>query len=313
MIGNFLDNTKTTCKVSVPSKTKADTSATTANQFTKINRDHNHNRTTAVTLQKSSISSLTIQLGAFVPHSSAVAIRAEKLFKQILDVLQRKKLRERINGLQDIQRHQEVYEAACFYLIATNDAKGGSRSHGASNDNENDKQLDLATFLDATKSFTKSQFQMVLNYVTELWEEIQDHKIPQQTSSSRSSTNITDRKDASITASATRKRARFADGSSQPHDSTKTKRLNSKDTAESMLELVMQRDCLDQDVMLHNKNSDTKTNYSPLFLEWKKKCIEAACLSAKEKTEKDDDGGANDDYILDLAVREILKRRDLLA
>ena len=292
MIGNFLDNTKSTSKVIVPSKTK----------------------------QKSSISSLTIQLGAFVPHSSAVAFRAEKLYKQILYLLQKKKLKGRTDGLQDVQTNQEAYEAACFFLIATKDTKGGNRSYGASNDNDNDKQLDLATFLDATKAFTKNHFEMVLSYVTELWEEIQDHKSPQQSNSSRSSASITDNNNATITTNGARKRVRLVDGSSQSYGSTKTKRSKTQDAAETVLELVTQQDGHDQDIILHKTNSGTTTNYSPVFLQWKKKCIESACLSARGERENKDDGGANEssiengnDCILDLAVREILKRRNLLA
>jgi len=224
-IGNFRDNLRAT----VVAKTRAkDTNSkdgkgdktlqsssrnhNSNNSNNEKNNNNNNNKTktkisnphqkSGIALAKSSIPSLAIQMGAFVPNSSGVALRAQKLFRDLVALLKRSsKQGGNWHGLMDVQKNQASYEAACFYLVATTTAtttstsNNGGREHSAKDlpqpsrprrrrrranslrdhlDDaaENDPRLDLSTFLDVTKEVA-SQFQTVLDYVRELQTEIQ--------------------------------------------------------------------------------------------------------------------------------------------
>lgn len=312
-------------------------------------------------LTKSTIPSLAMQLGVFLPNSNSVAVEAQRLFQQIVLHLQHnKKDRVRISGLEDIRRNQSTYEAVCFYLTATKDkhrtngrpgttGRGGNRpsyqqqqQHRSSSSSYHDgddfdKHLDLSTFLDICgKDFTPSQFQMILQYVSELWQEIQDathHPLmaaghdPNGAALSSSRRTLDD----------TIHRTAIGEG---PKDQGSRKRSrteagsNTKATTNPLMILIEQQDAVEGststwvDINSNNNNNDSDSRgvdqsrivYSPIFLEWKKRMLAAAFDNARSLYEQRDgttdihqtDPSNQKDAILDYAAQEVLRRYKLL-
>jgi hypothetical protein len=306
---------------------------------------------TTIPLKKSSISNLAIQLGAFVPNSSAVAVLAQRLFQQILTFLQTKtKPRERIHGLQDIQRHQSCYEAACFYLMATKDRhhhhskqqqqqkKQQQYTNKMMQDDNFDKQLDLSTFLDAMKDFTEAQFQMVLTYVNELWETI---NLDSGNSTSNVATNALSKKELpgssdnnnnnkSNGSASSRKRLRSdCNNNDNNNNSIASQQQNLCDNSVYTTQLIM--DMVDQEHQeqeqpfvggegrKRTKHNPLAVKYTPAFTEWKKRVIAAACKDAETKLEQnnlDKDVPAiklEKSFLLEYAARVVLQQHGLLS
>ncbi|KAG7338665.1 hypothetical protein IV203_020713 [Nitzschia inconspicua] len=251
--------------------------------------------------QKSSFNLLAVQLGAFVPHSSLMARQAQSLFQQILAFVRTKHYGERKHALQDVQKNYRAYEAACFYLVATQDTfnnnnnnqnrnKSGSSKHAKSvvSSGRNDQTLDLPTFIDATKIFVQSEFETILKFVQSLQEEMDSVKVQSELQNSkvlmggtastrkrpRSNTNSTEAQDNN-------KRSSHNPSGEQLHHrrqtSVKDRTLQPRvDAAKEILELGDQQQFK---AMVETETEIDRTqrnnNYSPSFLIWKHRVIQA--------------------------------------
>jgi hypothetical protein len=418
IVGNFKENS-TTSRSTVPSSSSTTTTSLSSSlQSTTVNNlvagsgsisgtnrkgGHSDTTTTIVLPNSTTIPSLVMQLGVFLPNSNIVAVEAQRLFQQIVSHLQHnKKSRERISGLEDIRTNQTTYEAVCFYLTATKDKHrtnnpngrastsngrgGGSRhrpsqqqqqhhhqqqqrtssSHpdgGGGGDTFFDKQLDLSTFLDVcAKDFTRSQFQMILEYVSELWEEIQylppDNlngtvaAVASSLLSKRTVHNMSigveekeqdDRHPQKAEQGSSRKRSRIGTNEQDVSSSTCTSdRKAATTTTDQLLTLIEQEQQQGgvegstktwEDIINNSNNNKNDSielsgmdqsgmEYSPFFLEWKKKVLTLACDNircAVEEQGKDTstfhqtDPFNKNDTMLDCAAQEVLKRYKLLS
>jgi hypothetical protein len=326
MIGNFKENAGTTRSDSLPQS-----------------RSRGPNKGPhAIALAESSIPSLAIQLGAFIPNTNAVAVEAQHLFQEILSYLKRKNSRERINGFEDVRRNQNTYEAVCFYLTATKGLRTNARN-GIGNSSSSrpsqlrnstlphsddfDHHLDLATFLDVAKNFTRSQFEMVLKYVAELRQEMKETPGPTDTDTPTgapssapprraSAMNRTTTRDVQTTHNS---RKRYRTGTISEHDSSSAgveatdqvmMLIEQQDGVEGSTGWVPPSDASFGEVEIH------RTLYSPIFLEWKKKMVASAFEAAKNAIERDgivhNETLNQRDATLDHATQEILLRHNIL-
>jgi hypothetical protein len=315
-IGNFrIDAPASSTTVTNKRTDRGMAAAAATKSKTAIPKNRRSNNSSSIVLRKSSIPFLAIQLGAFVPNSSDVAKRAQDYFQDVIELLKKPSNKGGgVHGLQDIQRNQFSYEAACFYLIATS-----GRDHDSSNNNNKvrrrrsktgdeddddiERQLDLSTFIDVIKA--PSQFQTVLGYLKELREDIES-----TLSSSRRSSSETETK--STTASRKRSRKEASDSSAATIAGSKS---NSRDTSVENPASAL------YDAKQSNDFSDNqRRRYSrpnPVFDKWKKNVLLEACEEAKETMKKakkyefcENDNEA--ERILDFAVREILAGNGML-
>ena len=330
LVGNFRENTTMTkSKSSMLSNVSSSVSlsgTTNPSQAGKISKKQNIPCVSAITIQKSSIPSLAIQMGAFMTNSNSVSLKAQKLFQTIIKFLQRKKNRQSVSGLEDITKNQPCYEAACFYLIATKESSNLAQSKrisfGSKNleDDDYDNQLDLSTFLNLIQGFTKARFQMILEYVTELCDEIKNvtQSMANPTKDDLSNIIVPSRNNISSNSDNTARKRRLSGGASKTlidRASAPTCR-NIDNTMEVIMDLAEQ-----EDFKIKKAKWLEKTDkYSPTFLEWKKRVVSAACDDAKKQM-MDDQHLANrnnktkesteidSDNALDYAVNKILQSR----
>lgn len=330
-IGNFRDNLRITAKSTSKAKEKVQEDEC-GNRKGKTS-----SKKTSIVFQKSSISSLAIQLGAFVPNSSDTALRAQKLFEQMVENLESSSKKAGIYGLRDIQRNQSSYEAACFYLIATagQDKNTTSRRRRRItkefNDGDDIQQLDLKTFAEITN--VPSQFQTILDYVSELKNEIESKTTTSLSSSIKS------------------RRSRPSPNSSIPSRITKSKtsRKRSKEETFDIDEVIGsngngindedsdgripdQQGDSDQKTVFPKVDDIQETNYNQkfqvrksrpntVFLEWKSKVLREACEDARKKMSEENATNGEDckkkqkllesGDLLDFVVREILAQNGL--
>jgi hypothetical protein len=352
-IGNFRENLRIDATIAT-SKTK---------ERTRTRNDaNNESRRTAATatsksgivFRKSSISSLAIQLGAFVPNSSDVALRAQKLFTEIVDLLNSSSKKGGMYGLRDVQKNQSSYESACFYLIATTSERGNQQDNNASirrrrrapkeyNDGDDNQQLDLTTFMDIAK--VSLQFQMILDYVSQLQNQIESESKrstnhnnasvgswrsqPSFASSSKSS------KTANSTASRKRSKKEAFGFAQAIATGTESKKNNdecpddrdTEDTEGIDINNIIFHDDHDkkENNNYHERPRKRTTRSNATFEEWKSRVLRAACEDARHKMnvrnkDRDDDEDCEtkvttlfeQEVVLDFVTRDILARNGLL-
>jgi hypothetical protein len=289
----------------------------------------NSSKVDSYSFQQSSINLLAVQLGAFVAHSNVVAKQAQDLFHQMVTAIQTKKYGERIHALQDIQRNQRAYEAACFFLVATDRRCRGSKFQKTppTKLDEDHQPLDLATFLSATKSFPQREFEMILRYVRKLQQEIKENFAPSKDPQAETTTSSRKRSRISTTATSTTTTA------------TPSQRRNSKENsnvvAQTSTSITMDDEQHAGDTtsfLLQGIGEDlmeglcgekryfqrTSRDFSHVFLEWKQEVLKTVKTKAKETTKlnddddnnvtlsRDDEGCDDEEKQLDVAVNAIL-------
>eukprot|EP00536_Pseudo-nitzschia_multiseries_P002760 jgi/Psemu1/6248/gm1.6248_g len=351
-VGNFRDNLR--AKAAHTSTTQTNEMGSSLLSASKTPRAVASKRGNErnVTFRESTVASLAIQMGAFVPNSSYVALRAQKLFDDAVELLKNSsKKAGGLHGLLDMQRNQSSYEAACFYLVATGASGSGKQDNKPrrrrlkslkdldDNDGEDNQQLDLSTFLDVTKEVA-SQFQTVLDYVKELQSEIQ------------STTNANQKRSVAASRSRSLSRTSSSSSYSQARNSSKTtaSRKRSRNDVSGIAERTASQhtnaDDAGTDVRDGKSTTDIdagdngeyysfdmyagnshryrvrKSRPNPIYEEWKSTVLDAACAAAKHKmiagmNENDSVGDEGDNSlephrVLDFATRDILTRHGLL-
>jgi hypothetical protein len=281
-------------------------------------------------LQKSSMNLLAVQLGVIVPHSNVVAKLAQDFFQQILAVIQTKHYGERIHALQDIRKNQRAYEAACFFLVAKD-----RNSHGWTSSKmqkqlsttleEDHQTLDLATFLTATKDFPQREFEMILSYLRNLQQEIEENVA--STQARKAETMSSSRKRSRIsTSTAAAQPSRKNVAKENPDVQIRKRRSITVDNGPPAVDtacFLLQGIGEDQIEGLSAETTSlhpSSSIYSTIFLEWKQKVLKTAKAKAEEKMKlSDDDGkgvalstgnhrGEDDETQLDMAVNAILQK-----
>ena len=323
-LGNFRDN----IQISQPPSNKK----RPRNDATGNNSAVDVRSKSGIVFRKSSIPSLAIQLGAFVPNSSNVASRAQKLFSEIIDLLKKSSKKDGIYGLRDVQKNQNSYEAACFYLIArpergrhdNNTSTLRHRRSSKTNDEGDDyHQLDLASFLKITK--VSSQFQMILDYVDQLRNDIESNRrtrrdafVESQRSQKQfSSSNTSKTKHTKV--SKNRRTATKLKNKAVENLDGRNPEHNEEDVHISSL-INSDRD---EDGKMHRRGLVGQNSYpNSTFGEWRSKVLLAACEDAKQNmnannTNDDLDSKENQrifrrEDILDFVVEGILERNGIV-
>lgn len=292
--------------------------------------------------RQSSIPSLAMKLGSYVADSNGAAIRAQRLLHKLIRFYHK-----RPDYLKDIDRLFRTYEAACFYIVATQQDMG--RINNDTTNGENDKQLSVATVVDVSTDFTLSEFAAVLEHVQNMidtmeqrqQEEEEKEKAAKRTISTAASTNKK-RKGSTIEQPLSKKvpaaRAESSQLSSLSKSTTTSKR--GKDNkpsklAQDLLEQVQERvdmmDMLQDDDLVSDSTLGFTSSwkrelamYPPHFLEWKRDVLSHAIRSAtselREEKEIVDENGHSQapapsvprDQALEHAARIILQSRELL-
>lgn len=331
-IGNFRDNLRITAKTKSKAKGKGQKDEGGSR------KGAGSSNKSGIVFRMSSISSMAIQLGAFVSNSSDAAMRAQKLFQDIVGVLESSTKKGGIYGLRDVEKNQSSYEAACFYLIATSgqgkqDKNASIRRRrkvsNAFDDGDDTQQLDLNTFMEITN--VPSQFRTILDYVSELKTEIESKQSTDRYTSVKSS------------------RSRQSLGSSMPSRTTKSKtsKKRSKEEAFDVNQFMGANRTRNIDESPDDKKPENAgdldsnnvfrddldiqdSNYDPrfpkrkrntIFQEWKSKVLRAACKDARQKMSQDNSMNGEDcekkqtllgsKDILDFVVMGILARNGL--
>jgi len=330
-IGNFRDNLRINATTTSKSKGKI------PNDTSKSRRAAVTTNKSGIVFGKSSISSLAIQLGAFVPNSSDVALRAHRLFQEVVNLLKKSSNKGDVYGLRDVKKNQNSYEAACFYRIATSgrDQQDNSsstrsftrhrrRSSKEYDDEDDNHQLDLNTFMDVTKVSPK--FQMILGYVNELQNEIESTRTNNPNpslESSRSQPPFPSSNYSQTTKStASRKRSK--------EDAFGSERNISESPADRKPEHAADIDINDffHD---HKDKKETKdyqmsrkqiSHSNTTFEEWKSKVLRDTCENARQKINESKERNYENrekkqisfqpEGILDFVTRRILARNGLL-
>mmetsp|Transcript_22270 Transcript_22270/g.52940 ORF Transcript_22270/g.52940 Transcript_22270/m.52940 type:complete len:430 (-) Transcript_22270:359-1648(-) len=324
MIGNFRESLRTD---STTPKTKKNIKSDTKNDEIESRTASIVNSESGIRLHKSSISSLAIQLGAFVPNSSGVALRATNFFREVVELLQESSKKGSIYGLRDVQNNQSSYEAACFYLIATSGHKKQNndsfqRSSRKCYNGDENQELDLITFMNLTN--VSSKFQMILDYVNELRNEIETKRSTNHSTSVEStsdgtvypSSNIS-QKSNSVDSRKRRRKDIYPKKNNENLNDEKSGRTTDVDTS-SFFRTDIQKNGESSD-----QNFECQGYYSnKTFAEWKSKTLREAYgdrrrkmnaidLAELERGEKTGTSFEREDA-LDFVTREILSRNGLL-
>lgn len=278
MIGNFRRNSKS------------------AIQITRLRKG----TTPTIGGQTSSIPSLAIKLGTYVQDSNGVSIRAAKLYQHLMRHAKNLRATERIHQLRDINDHQKAYEAACFYIAATNGENCKTGSSGKNDNDDDNKQLQLSNIMDVSNEFTLAEFKNILQHTQAICQERQDSGNKKEAKSSK-------------------KRQTQEDSSWQrPKDvTTRTKRtkstglLSEQLASNATLDLLYNADD-DQngtDEVLQYEVARSKMEEQK-FAEWKRDTIAGVMDKMKMKmaTEVGSDQKISNQQVLNQVVEEILKQ-----
>ena len=259
--------------------------------------------------QKSSIPLLSIKLGPLVQESNQVAVRAQKRFDNILNYAKKMLRTESRYQVRDMKRYLKTYEAACFFFEATRDKAVNDRSL-QNNDDEDEKRLELSTFLDVSTEFTAMEFKNVLGHVQTLSDEMENTREKHDTGEAPSKNRV----------SGTKKReSQNVTNTSSVKRIKQGKMLSAELASNTTLDLLKK---VNDEQELGNDQSETwNTSGSPhsgdssLFLEWKRKLVGKAIKCAKENLNRESTVGdqiISNEMALTRAVADVLSSHGLL-
>jgi hypothetical protein len=289
IIGNFRANASSTSKRSSSSK-----------------GGDNSNKTGGP--RRSSIPSLAIKLGSFVQDSNGDAIRAQKLYDQIIHDAECKASDEGRHQVGDMKQHQQTYEAACFYLVATKDKTRNMSSKIA--DDDDGRQLEISTLVDLSTDFTSSEFKNVLEHVKTILEKKENH---QESSCGNGGGKATTRTLA-MKRKSTRTLGEVSGKRSKPSVMLSSQQLASNAT----LDLLKKVDHTDVSRVYNDPLTESSLdgNYSAMFLQWKSKVLAKAVDAAKTallaEARQQDVGEISREKALDRAATDVLRSHGLL-
>jgi hypothetical protein len=272
--------------------------------------------------QKSSIPLLSIKLGPFVQDSNGAAVRAQRLFDNILSYAKKMSKTESRYQVRDMRTYQKTYEAACFYFEATRDQTTNSRPLQNQED-EDEKRLEISTVLDVSTDFTSMEFKNVLGHIQNLSEEMESASDNHDTGEAASKNQVSNkkRKNIIIAKKLPAKRSKLGALLSEEPASIATLDLLEKVSEEQNI----RNDLLKKVNGEQNIRNDEREiwddvdsphrSYSPVFLEWKQKLLAKAIKAAKEalvKKSTDSEQEISYERALNRAATDVLRSHDLL-
>lgn len=281
-------------------------------------------------LNKSSISLLAIQFGAFVQDPSDVALRTLEFFQEIIDLLEKSSENGRIFGLLDVKRNLSSYEAACFYLVATSKRRRPEKESirrrpkftKEYNDGDENQELDLMTFMDITK--VSSKFQMILDYVGELRDEIElkrclNHNVSaESTSRGTSFSLLNDSKNRKCGGSRKKIKKEFSD----KNDIENLDDQKVGQNAGVCISSILHNNLYSKEFSFHQNRNNVDFQLNTNFDVWKSNILQEACEKGTKTLNARKVGELHDcktkerlvelDDVLDFVTRGILLRNGFL-
>lgn len=136
--------------------------------------------------QPETIRDLSIRLGSLVPDAEGAARRGEALFAELgKQIVNSRDRFHRDARLSDLERNKVAYEAACFYVCATESEGGGGKKKGSGksksaninaaveglSDEEEDRALSMADIASAAR-LSKKVFEDIAREVAKIAAEI---------------------------------------------------------------------------------------------------------------------------------------------
>jgi hypothetical protein len=270
----------------------------------RVGNFRNSKRTKAPSRQqKSSIPSLAMKLGSFLADTNSVALRAQRLLEDL-----GRFYRKNTHQIRDMVQHAKTYEAACFFIVATQDLCG---------DYIEDKPLQASTVVDVSTDFSLGEFANVEAHVRKLLSEMHEEQDAEKVKYDlhRNTTGNKKRKTVSApesrsgsSTSANKPRERTTD---QSHQATIGAILSQGGgSADSALESMIGNP-FDSSTTSIRKD---EPSYSPKFVAWKDMILSRAIQSAAQELQVSDDVAAIHvprDQALEHAVRKILQSHGL--
>ena len=219
--------------------------------------------------QESSIPALSIKLGALVHDPAGFAHRAQRLFHD-MQTYAKTKMGENGRGqLYDMSRQQKAYEAACFYLIATEEKLPSESRYSKRQNNDmgdEEKIFDIDSIVETSKDITPLIFREVLHHAEKLLNEMSKSDGGKEVGAPYDKRN-------------TRRSRTKAGADSKQKDS---RRLQST-VSTSRSGLDANREILDRVEMVDARynvattvfalNADNDVQYPRSFLEWRQKVL----------------------------------------
>jgi hypothetical protein len=254
----------------------------------------NTNPLLSTTSNTSSIPSLAMKLGSYVNDSNGVAIRAQRLWNQLI-----RSSHKNPHQLQDMARFAKVYEAVCFFIQATRDARIEEEDDG--------KRLQPRTVVEVSTEFTLSDFTDILGHVQSLLDPTEAGK---GASSSTGKTKGSTKKRTLSSADVPEEKWHATGSSSDPIEQTQH---GKRTGVETVLERANTLEILEDDPFGYILTEPSDTSFSPRFLQWKQQTLDRAIRSAREACQEDHSGETvTRTQLLEIAAKNVLESCGLL-
>jgi hypothetical protein len=261
---------------------------------------------TAAIGQTSSIPSLAIKLGTYVQDSNGVSVRATKLYQDLMSHAKNLPASERGHQLRDIKDHQKAYEAACFYIAATNENTTNNRPTRMHDEDDDNKQLEISNVTDVSNEFTLAEFKNILQHTQTICMAVEDRNDTKETSQKKTNKKRQKEEESS--------RKRPNDTTSRISSSKRTKStglLSEELASNATLDLLYKADDTHHESTEVFQYEEARNKLQQqMFAGWKHSTITLAIdkMKTKMKTDKGSDQKISNEQALDLAVEEVFKK-----
>ena len=271
--------------------------------------------------QPETIRDLSIRLGSMVEDADGSARSGEALFENTVQhIISTEKFNKKAL-LSDIERNKASYEAACFYLSASDSRGTGSGSmkkkksnsikagtgDGAQSDEDEERNLTISDIMDAAKLGNKKDFEEIVRQVS---------KIAAGIRLQREANNEKDRKKKSETTELMRTKSVTNGAKKRQRGNSRVDEEQGQILSQDILMAAEEKEW-NSDVSGGGTNSSSKRFKRSLpafvpsaaFLEWKKRALDGAIARAKE--ESGDDEMTNQEA-LEWTVKKVMSRKEYM-
>ena len=245
---------------------------------------------------KNSIPSLAMKLGSYMTDSSGVAVRAQRLLGDLCRFY-----RKNTFQIRDMVQHARTYEAACFYIVATQDY--------CEYDVE-EKQIQASNVVNVSSDFSLGEFAEVEGHVRQLVREMNENNDKGKSDLRENMTDRKKRKTSQVYVSS-------SSMSKQPKNAAvrTAKRSKQAPILGQLEERATTLDCRNEDSFHTSVTTATihDTSYSPKFVAWRDMLLQRAIKSATKEIKSSDQNVVVFDILhdqaLEFAARSLLQLR----
>jgi hypothetical protein len=289
--------------VSIPMTTLASIAFMKEQDFIKFHERVGVFRTTKppkaqTSSNKNSIQLLAMKLGSYMSDSSGVALRAQRLLGDIARFYRRN-----THQMRDMIQHARTYEAACFFIVATQDR---------CEDDVEEKHIQASTVVNVLSNFSHSEFTEVEGHVRQLVREMNEKEDTEKTKGDlrENTADTKKRKTRKVSVSS-------SNMPKEPKNAVGRTAIRSKQGA-----ILGQREdrattleCMNEDSFYTSGTTATThdTSYSPKFVAWRDMVLHKATQSATKEIQSCDETvlvlNVSRDQALEHAARSLLQLR----